>query len=166
MFGGLLLSVGVLAIGMGQDMTTRTMLTAEIASPAFRSEVILEHPLDVVWGALTRKALIDRYYLAPIRTDITAAGAEIIYGPPEAKLITGVVSVFEAPRLLVHSFRFDGDTDSPDTTVTYRLTAAGQGTRLELIHAGYEVPSQGYADIEGGWPVILDRLKTLLDARR
>jgi len=80
-------------------------------------------------------------------------------------MILGRVLALEEPRRLSHSFRFDGD-DAPDTIVTYALAPRGTGTHLTIEHRGYPVVSQGYADISGGWPIIVERLKGLLDGRK
>jgi len=48
----------------------------------FTIAVTLDHPIADVWQAITRKKLVDGYYLAPLWADITSIGAEINYGPP------------------------------------------------------------------------------------
>ena len=72
-----------------------------------------------------------------------------------------VVAV-EPQRLL--SYRFA--TGSLDTTLTWRLTPEGSGTRLTLTHQGFDLDSpMGRQALEGmrkGWPGILERLARLL----
>ena len=153
------LAVGIVVAGLA-------MMQQIAASRApYIQEVVLDHDIRSVWKALTRKSLVDRYYLAPLGADIAGIGTEIYYGTAKDKLITGTVIAHQAPSLLSHTFRFVGDTESPDTIVTYRLTTEGKGTRLLLQHRGYRVPSQGHADISGGWPVIIDRLRAVLDGK-
>ena len=156
--------VAAIALYAGSQLWTRNVMSHQ--KPEFHLAVDLAHPIEVVWGALTQKSVVDTYYLAPLRSDVGGVGTEISYGPPDAKLIAGTVLTSDAPRLLSHSFRFGGDTASPDTTVTYRLERTAKGTRLEILHAGYPIDSQGYADVAGGWPVIADGLKSVLDSRR
>lgn len=142
------------------------MPSAQAQTEAFTREVSLRHPIEAVWAAVTRKELVDKYYFVPLGADISQAGVEIFFGPPNNKAIVGTVVAYEPPRLLRHTFRFVGDDKSPDTTVTYTLTSEPGGTRLHLEHRGYPVDSQGYADISGGWPVLLDGLKAVLDGQR
>lgn len=146
-------------------MTNSVVSAAPARDAAFHLDVQLDHPIDQVWAALTRKQIIDKYYFVPVNADIAHVGAEIAYGPPGTTMIAGVVRDIAAPRLLVHTFRFDSDPIGTDTVVTYRLVEAGKGVRLEIVHAGYAVDSQGYADIAGGWPIIAERLKATLDRR-
>ena len=134
----------------------------QVASSPYVLEATFDQPVGTVWEAITRKQLIDQYYFLPIGADVTQVGAEVSYGTPAEKLITGVVLALEPQRLLRHSFRFAQESDTADTVVTYTLTGSAAGTRLRIEHAGYAAGSQGYADIAGGWPVILEQLKALL----
>lgn len=141
--------------------------TASPSAPEpFVHDVLLDHPPGAVWAAITRKELVDRYYFAPLGEDVVRAGADIYYGLPTNKMIVGSIVACEPPRQLVHTFRFVGDDESPDTVVTYALEPSGAGTRLRVEHRGYATDSQGYADVSMGWPIILDQLKDLLDGKR
>ena len=149
--------------GLGLPFMLQADADAKPPSEPFVHEIALAQPVATVWAALTRKALVDKYYFAPLGADISQAGTEIYYGLPNGKMITGTILKFQPPALLVHTFRFAGDMVSPETTVTYSLAANGNGTTLRVEHRGYPIPSQGYADISGGWPIIFDRLAALLD---
>lgn len=140
----------------------QTLDMCAVAGGSYVIEATFACPIGVVWAAITRKELIDKYYFLPIGADITAPGAEIYYGPPSQKLITGTVIAVEAPHSLQHSFRFAEEADKAETMVTYTLAAAGTGTHLRIEHCGYAVDSQGYADISGGWPIIVDGLKAVV----
>lgn len=65
----------------------------------------------------------------------------------------------DRPRKLVHTWRSAGDPSS--TTVTYRLDAVDQGTRLTLRHAGFASPATCKATCIG-WETSFDRLQSLL----
>ena len=144
----------------------QTTSAGQDTGDTFATGIVLEHPIELVWDAISRKAWIDRYYFLPINADVTTVGGALFYGSPDAKLITGVVLAFEPQQLLKHSFRFTGEVDKTETIVTYSLAAAGQGTHLRVEQQGYAAGSQGYADVAGGWPVILDQLKAVLAARK
>ncbi len=130
-------------------------------SGMFVHEVALDHPVEQVWEAITRKSAVDRYYLAPLGADVGTAGAEIFYGTAAQKLIVGRVIESKAPRQLVHSFRFAGENE-PDSVVTYALTASAAGTRLRIEHRGYAPGTERHSDISLGWPIITDGLAEML----
>jgi uncharacterized protein YndB with AHSA1/START domain len=154
------------AAAVGGGVAVAIVAGASNPPAAYRLALDLAHPPETVWAALTQKARIDRYYLAPIWSDVGCAGSEMVYGPPGARLIEGAVLEADAPRRLRHTFRFAGADAGPYTTVTYRLEPTATGTRLEIHHAGYPRDSQGHADISGGWPVIAEKLKVYLDGAR
>jgi len=56
-----------------------------------------------------------------------------------------------------------------DTLITWRLIPEGNGTRLKLIHEGFNLDSPlGRRALEGmepGWPKVLARLEAVLDGK-
>lgn len=129
----------------------------------FRYTVFIGKPPKDVWNALTRKELVDRYYLAPLATLELKKGGKIVYGTKDSELISGTITEMSEPKKLVHTFNFTGSKDQ-DTTVTYDIEAIGDSMcALHLTHSGFTAGSQAYADITGGWPVIASSLKTLLE---
>ena len=140
-------------------------LAEDADSGTFVLDFTFDHPIEAVWDAITKKTLVDKYYFSPINSDVTQVGADIYYGPASKKLIAGTVIAVEAPHLLKHSFRFAEEADTSKTIVTYALTSDGTQTRLHLEHQGYAAGSQGYSDIAGGWPIIINGLKIVLDKK-
>jgi uncharacterized protein YndB with AHSA1/START domain len=134
-------------------------------APVLVHEVALDHPSEAVWRAITRKSAVDRYDLAPLGADIGAPGDDIFYGTAAQKLITGRVLEADAPRRLVHTFRFAG-RDEPTSEVAYVLTPIAGRTRLRIEHRGYARGSQRHADVALGWPIITDGLAAYLAGRR
>ena len=135
------------------------------AEDAYRIERVIDAPPNRVWQALVEKAWVDRYYFVPLGADIEAVGRELTYGTADQTLILGRVLRLEPERVLEHSFRFAHEDPAVRTTVTYRLQhAVAAQTRLELEHRGYPPESQSYADIAGGWPIILDGLKRVVES--
>lgn len=130
---------------------------------AFQQTLFIARPAEEVWAALTQKALVDRYYLAPLGPMRLTLGGEIFYGDAENKVITGRVLELERPRRFAHSFRFAHDTGASETVVRYAIEDMGRMSALHLSHEGFAAESQGYRDVAGGWPVVLSGLKTLLE---
>lgn len=139
------------------------MLETAMAGDAYIRSVTIQRSQDDVWAALVTKSIVDTYYFLPVSEDISAAGQTIYYGTKEQQLITGKVLELRAPSLFRHSFRFAGEGQVP-SVVTYSLAARGDATRLTVTHEGYAVDTQSYADIAGGWPIILDGIKSKLES--
>lgn len=63
-------------------------------------------------------------------------------------------------------FRYRFATTSLDTTLTFRLTPEGQGTRLSFVQEGFDLDSpvsrQAFEGMKPGWPGILERIGGLL----
>ena len=56
-----------------------------------------------------------------------------------------------------------------DTTITWRIAPEGLGTRLTLIHEGFNLDTplgrQAYEGMKPGWPGVLKRMEKALDER-
>lgn len=114
-------------------------------------------PPSRVWAALTDSELHAKWWAAgdvqPVighrfTLDMGAWGQQ----PCE-------VLAVERERLLSYSFA----PDTLDTTITWRLEAEGDGTRLSLTHKGFDLDSPlGRKAVEGmgrGWPDVLARIE-------
>ncbi|MBZ4332515.1 MULTISPECIES: SRPBCC domain-containing protein [unclassified Corallococcus] len=121
---------------------------------------VYAHPPSAVWKALTTPELHAKWWAAgdvrPIvghrfTLDMGAWGQQ----PCE------VVAV-EPERLLQYRFA----TGTLDTTLTWRLVPEGTGTRLTLIHEGFNLDSpmgrRAFEGMKPGWPGLLARLGTAL----
>ncbi len=121
------------------------------------------HPPAAVWRALTDPRLHARWWAAGDVRAVVGHRFELDMGQ-WGKQRCEVVAV-EEERLL--SYRFAAGT--LNTTLTWRLTPEGTGTRLTLVHQGFDLDSPlGRAAFEGmkpGWPTVLGRLAGLLDGR-
>ncbi|MEO0620974.1 MAG: SRPBCC domain-containing protein [Pseudomonadota bacterium] len=132
----------------------------------FATEILIAAPPEAVWQAITTKALVDLYYLAPLVADVTGVGQAMTYGSAEAPMIDGLVTAFAPAERLEHGFVFvENGVAGPASEVAYLLTPHGEGTRLTLEHRGYAPDSQPYADISMGWPIILDGLKSVAESQ-
>ena len=160
-----LLCLAVVAglMGLWTAFLARRDVVLADGEEAYRRSLLIDRPVAEVWLALTEKRMVDLYYLVPLGEDVGGPGSEIYYGQPDQKMILGEVRRLEAPRLLEHSFRFAYGAPPEESVVTYRLEPEAGGTRLTLEHRGFDPDSQSYADISGGWPIILGNLKALLE---
>lgn len=146
-------------------LTFPALLCAEPMKPEFHYRILIGKPAKEVWRALTEKETVDRYYMVPLLVLEPKVGGKISYGR-DGEMITGRIIEIDAPKTLVHTFRFAGSAD-PETRVSYSVTAIGDAMcSLEISHTGFAAEDQAFADISGGWPVIASSLKTLLETGR
>ncbi len=142
-----------------------SLLSAQPMSPEFHYTIFIARPATDVWSALTEKKMIDQFYMAPVHTLELKKGGKISYGS-EAEFVTGKITELEAPKTLVHTFKFAG-SDDPETLVAYEIEPIGElMCSLTISHTGFRAEDQTFANITGGWPVIASSLKTLLETGR
>lgn len=143
-------------------LASAAVLSAQPMKPEFHYTILIAKPAADVWSALTEKKLIDQYYMVPLHTLELKKGGKVSYGV-DKEMISGTITEFEAPKTLVHTFKFAGSED-PETRVAYEIKAIGDAMcSLTISHSGFEAENQTFADISGGWPVIASSLKTLLE---
>jgi uncharacterized protein YndB with AHSA1/START domain len=80
----------------------------------------------------------------------------------------GGVEVWEPPHRVVFSWK-PNDLPTPPTEVEVRFTSAGDGTRVDIEHRGWERLGEAAEQIyplyssEGGWTMVLGRYANLAD---
>ena len=129
-----------------------------------RVDEFLPHPPAKVWRALTDSALMGRW-LMPNDFKLEIGHTFTFQGTPQPKAGFGgtghsEVLDFETERMLKISWCADPDDASElDSTVTFVLESEGTGTRLFLVHDGFD-PEDSYQVagrrlMGGGWPRIV-----------
>ncbi len=122
------------------------------------------HPPSALWRALTDPELHARWWAAGDVRPVVGHRFTLDMGKWGQQACE--VLAVEPERLLRYRFA-EGRLD---TTITWRLIPDGEGTRLVLIHEGFDLDSpMGRAAFEGmkpGWPHVLERLEATLAAAR
>ncbi|MFF4806565.1 SRPBCC domain-containing protein [Streptomyces sp. NPDC001351] len=123
-------------------------------------EKFLPHPPAAVWKALTDPDLHARWWAAG---DIKpVAGHRFTLDMGNFGSQPCEVTEVDDQRLLAYRFA----EGSLDTTITWTLHPEGQGTRLVLTHADFDLDSpmgrQAYDGMGKGWPHVLNRLESVL----
>jgi uncharacterized protein YndB with AHSA1/START domain len=136
-------------------MTTQTV--------KFTQKIFIGKPAEDVWDAITRKEIVDQYYLTPLMTNDLSIGKEIIYGRGNKKMIKGKVLQMDRPFIFSHSFNFLHNQEDKESIVKYEIEDLGKMSSLILTHDDFIKETQTYKDISSGWPIILSSLKTLLE---
>jgi uncharacterized protein YndB with AHSA1/START domain len=73
--------------------------------------------------------------------------------------VWGKILAWEPPTRLHMTWRPGFDPDTPDTEVEVLFTGEGEGTRVELIHTGWDKLEDGAksrAGYDGGWDRVLE----------
>jgi uncharacterized protein YndB with AHSA1/START domain len=148
-------------------------MTANLSSD-FQSIVIdelLPHAPALVWKALTSGELITRWLMEPkgFRAEV---GCRFTFQTTPAGLWDGtiqceVLEIIPNERLS-YAWRsgHDGNEDYGsrlDTVVTFTVSATEAGTRLRLVHSGFETPrnDSAYRNMGEGWKKVVERLDTV-----
>ncbi len=130
-------------------------------SGVIQLEHVYRHAPSRVWKALTDPELHARWWAAGDVKPIVGHRFELDMGP-FGKQVCEVVEV-DPERL----FKYRFSIGRLDTTLTWRLLPEGTGTRLLLVHEGFDLDSpmarQAYEGMRPGWPSVLDRLGAALD---
>lgn len=113
------------------------------------AQQLLPHPPARVWRALTDPALLSRWLMP---TDFQpVVGHRFTFDTGQWGKTECEVLAIEPTSLL----RISWKNPPLDTTVTWRLVPEGEGTRLFLDHAGFDLdhPMQRFAfqGMSGGW---------------
>jgi uncharacterized protein YndB with AHSA1/START domain len=127
----------------------------------------LDHPVERVWSALTdADALADwlwpRRFATRAEVDLRVGGGYRFDGTASGMAVTGEYVAVDAPRRLVFTWRWDGETD--ETLVTIELVPTADGTELTLTHERF-ADDAARDDHATGWNDCLDRLPAHLGGR-
>jgi uncharacterized protein YndB with AHSA1/START domain len=136
---------------------------------------------EEIWKALTDPETLGRYgYGGKFDIDVRPGGSfkvgatdQMLEGGAPELMVDGEYLEVEEPRRLVQTWHalFDEQmTAEPPTTVTYEIEPAKGGvTKLTVIHEAGAAPlaaaitSGQVAEAGGGFPWVLNDLKTLLE---
>jgi uncharacterized protein YndB with AHSA1/START domain len=124
-------------------------------------EEVLPHAQEAIWRALTTGDLIGRWLMPPAGFE-AVEGREFTFQTKAAAPWDGVIKCRVLEVVPHKRFAFawrGGHEDNPgygsrlDTVVTFTLEPAAGGTRLRLVHTGFELPRNAFAfkNMSEGW---------------
>jgi uncharacterized protein YndB with AHSA1/START domain len=128
------------------------------------------HPPAKVWRALTEPELIARWLMpGDFRLEVGhryTMESRPIPSTGFSGLVQAEVLAFDLEKLLRISWRDAADEDRVDWTLTWTLQPEGRGTRLFLLHEGFDpddpLQRQAHTIMNGGWrtgvPASLEKL--------
>jgi uncharacterized protein YndB with AHSA1/START domain len=122
-----------------------------------RMSEYINYPPAKVWRALTDPEIHAKWWAAGDVKPEVGHKFELDMGPWGMQACE-VIAV-ETEKLLRYSFALD-------TTITWTLEAEGEGTRLHLEHAGFDLDSpmakKAFEGMGHGWPGVLKRIESAL----
>ncbi|MDO1582108.1 SRPBCC family protein [Rhizobium oryzicola] len=150
-------------------------MTDDLATAETRSIVVEEvfpHSPQVIWRALTDGNLIARFLMLPTNF-APMVGTRFTFQTKPAGAWDGTIhcEVLEVVDCQRFSFSWKGGDDRNvgygsrlDTVVTWSLSPTAGGTRLRLVHSGFELPRNetAYANMSGGWTKVVPGIAPLL----
>jgi uncharacterized protein YndB with AHSA1/START domain len=123
----------------------------------------------LVWRALTDRESIRQYFFGTEAISEWQTGSSLVFkGEWEGKSYEdkGNIHMAIPGKLLVYDYwsEFSGLEDSPEnySMVSYTLDISGKGTMLSLTQKGF-ASEEALAHAEGGWALVLQNLKDLLE---
>jgi uncharacterized protein YndB with AHSA1/START domain len=124
----------------------------------------LAAPPERVWRAVTDPAELATWFWPPrfetvAELEAREGGALRIVSEQIGMGVTGSVTAVEPGRVLVTTWRWDGE--DLVTHVTIALTPDGDGTRITVRHDGF-ADGEAAAEHVRGWNDCLDRLPAAL----
>ena len=129
---------------------------------------VFPHAPETIWKALTSAQLIARWLMPPTGFE-AVVGNNFTYQTKPGGNWDGVIHcrVLEviANRRLVYAWKGGDERNigygAPlDTVVTWSLSPVEAGTRIQLVHAGFVLPSNesAYTIMSGGWKKVVRQL--------
>ena len=134
--------------------------------------ITIEAPMAEVWEALTRPAVIKRWFFGVDTETDWKVGSPIVHrgeyqGRPYED--TGTILEIDPPRLLVHSHcsPASGVPDLPEhyERVSWELAPRDHGTELTIRESNLAT-EEARTTSEQSWRIALGNLKELLEASR
>jgi uncharacterized protein YndB with AHSA1/START domain len=147
------------------------MADAANETRAITVEAVLPHAPSVVWQALTRGDLIERWLMP--NDFVTEIGRRFTFRTKPMGNWDGIVQCevldIVPNERLVYSWKGGSDDNAQygarlDTIVTWTLTATAGGTRLSLVHAGFRSPGNDFAFdmMSPGWGHVMQSIERVI----
>lgn len=117
-----------------------------------------------LWQALTSAEMTRQYYFGgSVQPDLRVGGRFYYLDPKGEPNLDGEIVELVPERKLVTTFRALWAPEGEPTRVMYEIEPLGETCRLTLTHFDY---AKARAGVDGGWPIVLAGLKTLLETGR
>jgi uncharacterized protein YndB with AHSA1/START domain len=133
---------------------------------------VFPHAPATVWKALTDGELIARWLMTPQGFEPVKGNHFTFQTPPSDEwdgVIRCEVLEVETNKRFVYAWRTGNDRPEGyvgrlDTVVSWTLSPVDQGTRVRLVHSGFDTEKYGqvFNNISEGWPKVIAKMLDLL----
>lgn len=136
--------------------------------PAHVYEVYIRTTPERLWAAITSPEYTRRYFYGGWYESTWQPGAPYRTRMDDGTTpFEGTLLEVDPPRRLTYTFHYVGDEDTRGehpSRVSWEIAPLGDACKLTVVHDDFaEGETATFTRVGGGWPVILDGLKSLLE---
>ncbi|RBQ14656.1 ATPase [Spongiactinospora rosea] len=142
-----------------------------MVSNAIERVVVLRHPIERVWAALTTAEGLSRWFGSVAEIDLRPGGRAFFRWDDLGQESVATIAVVDPPHRFAFRWAIEGlpEDDAPRTHVDFTLEPVPDGTRLRLVESGFaqaadNVARSAHKANSQGWDMELVDLETYLDA--
>jgi|SRR5215469_2742756 len=138
--------------------------------PQVIRSIEIQAPPSAIWRWLATQEALRRWISSNLKIDLRVGGAYRFLGPDHQTWISGHVLEFEPERSLILSWLEEGSGWEHPARLVITLAPAARGTKVTLIHDGFEGIGRSEAEVVQDYERgadrhrILDRLADLVSA--
>lgn len=142
-----------------------------LAVPAHVFRTYIRTTPERLWEAITDGSMTQQFFHGTTVESDWEVGSPVYYRVENGEVgVTGEVLECDPPRRLVttwHFSRMPQAADESPSRVTWEIEPeTADVCRLTLIHDDFDGETYTYESVGGGWPKVLDSLKSLLETGR
>jgi uncharacterized protein YndB with AHSA1/START domain len=127
-------------------------------------EVVINAPPDKVWHALTDPSMTEQYYFGTRVESDWSPGSPIAYKNPSGDVaLAGEILDHAEHEYLETTFEPAWAPGAPPSKVRWELSEENGATKVHLTHSDFDFGGPGAEQVDQGWTMVLDGLKTLLE---
>ncbi|MEU6716151.1 SRPBCC domain-containing protein [Nonomuraea sp. NPDC046802] len=142
-----------------------------MGSDSIERVVILRHPIERVWAALTSAEGLSRWFGSVAEIDLRPGGRAFFRWDDLDQESVATIAVVDPPHRFAFRWAIEGlpGHGAPQTLVDFTLEPVPDGTRLRLVESGFaqaadDVARSAHKANSQGWDMELVDLETCLDA--
>ena len=142
-----------------------------MVADAIERVVVLRHPIERVWAALTTAEGLSRWFGSVAEIDLRPGGRAFFRWDDLGEESVATIAVVDPPHRFAFRWAIEGlpEDDAPQTLVDVTLEPVPDGTRLRLVESGFaeaadDVARSAHKANSQGWDMELADLETYLDA--
>jgi uncharacterized protein YndB with AHSA1/START domain/DNA-binding transcriptional ArsR family regulator len=151
------------------DLEGGSMSIRDATKPVQVYQVFIRATPEQIWEAITKPEFTARYFYGTRVSSDLQTGSPFVFlaGADDSPMVDGEVLESDPPRRLAHTWRalYDPElaADAPSRVAWDIEPVDAAVSKLTVTHDGFEGETATYRSVAGGWDLVLDGLKTLLE---